>query len=101
MSKESRMKETLTQTLSKGINQLSDHRLKRNAKYCPRCRKPAVSRDQRRCMDCLGNLLFPGDTASQLSGDWFMWHRSIFGFEGWYHRSFFDTTQLHVTEGFF
>jgi len=45
--------------------------------------------------------LFPGDTAADLNADWFMWHRSIFNFEGWYHRSYFETGALPITEGFF
>jgi ribosomal protein L37E len=97
-------KPSLTDQLSKGIEQLSGSRHKRNDRICPRCGKPSVDRDNRRCAACGGRLLFPGDTGNDVFGqpimngqgaaDWFMWHRSIFGFTGWYHRSYFDNKPI-------
>lgn len=92
-------KKSLTDQLSAGIEQLQERRLKRDWRICPKCMKRAVRRDLRRCGSCRARLLFPGDTASSVIGDWFLWHRSVFGLEGWYHRSFWESGQPYVPSG--
>lgn len=93
---------SLTEQLSEGIVPTFHHlRHKRDPHICPRCMKRAVRRDMRKCGHCQGTLLFPGDDALRITEDWFMWHRSIFGLEGFYHRSYFTGSQLTVPEGGF
>lgn len=66
--------------------------VKREWIFCPRCSKPAISRDLRKCRDCGGRVLFDGDQANDfnLIGEyWYMWHRPVFGIKGWYPKSYF------------
>lgn len=93
---------SLTEQLSEGIKPTFHHlRHKRDPAICPRCMKRAVRRDMRKCGACSGTLLFPGDDALRITEDWFMWHRSIFNLEGYFHRSYFTGSQLTVPEGGF
>lgn len=102
------MKESLTSQLSRGVEQLSPDRSPRDPRVCPRCRKRAVIRDGRHCGACGGRLLFPGDTGNDIHGqpilsgqgaaDWFIWHRSIFGFEGWFHRSYWNLPGIETIQ---
>jgi hypothetical protein len=90
------MKPTLTEQVSKGIEQslFKQTAVKRDWRVCPNCKQRGVSRDARRCGNCGKRLLFDGDDASNVVDDFFLWHRSVFNFEGYYHRSFFTTEPL-------
>jgi ribosomal protein S27AE len=89
----------MSQTLEeykKEVNKSSTDRLtknksKRSQKICPRCGKPTVNKDMRKCMACGGYLLWSGDTAGKLNEnmlDWYRWDKYN-GIEGFYHSSFY------------
>lgn len=89
-------KPTLTEQNSKGFNQalFAESKVKRDWRRCPNCHGRRVSRDARRCGDCGKRLLFDGDDAAGVTEDFYVWHRSIFNFSGYYHRSFFTAEPL-------
>ncbi len=78
----------------KKVNNYKNKEIKRDPKWCPRCYHPMVSKDNRKCLKCGGRLLWWGDDLQlHFDGyeDFYIWYKSIFNFEGWYHSSYFNT----------
>jgi hypothetical protein len=70
--------------------------IKRTWHLCPRCahqaRRFTVDKDHRVCSNCRGRLYWDGDDcgiSNREHEDYYVWHRSIFGMEGWFHSSYF------------
>jgi hypothetical protein len=66
--------------------------------YCPRCHKKSIRRDYRKCInpECQGRVLFDGDDAEKVYDWWYMWHKSIFGVETWFDRSYITKKPIHI-----
>jgi len=68
-------------------------KIERDWHWCPRCFNKTISRDLRKCAHCGGRVAFAGDDCKLFNeryDDWWMWATSIFGFQGWYHKSYWS-----------
>jgi len=69
--------------------------LNRKDCWCPRCahniRRPTVDKQNRKCSNCAGKLLWKGDSFNQCIEDhvdFYCWD-TYNGLTGWYHSSFY------------
>jgi len=69
--------------------------LKFSDKICPRCQSKSVNKNARRCDNCKGILLWDGDDAKfaiERRDGWYLWHKTVFGIEGWFSQNYWDIT---------
>lgn len=67
-------------------------KLKRDWRFCPRCGKKTVNRSFRKCENCKGRLLFPGDDGNECirtMEHFYMWHTAC-GVTGWFDCDFWE-----------
>ena len=61
---------------------------------CPRCKEKAVDRQNRKCLNCKGALLFPGDDGREYDKQmdyYWIWHKSSsFLVESWFPKEYFQ-----------
>jgi hypothetical protein len=66
---------------------ISDERI------CPRCKQRSVDKIMRKCKNCSGVLLWYFDDDSYFEQnhiDYYRWYKSIWGVEGYYHRTYWS-----------